>query len=591
MLKYIKNIFSCPAHRWIARVFGALCSAAWIFLFVVEDHFSLLSFAEKVPLLPYIGCAAALFALQALVTPLLKRFDAWFIAVAVTGYASTLMFEYYNLYLLITVSLTIAGVFFYLFRDDKLGLVKLQMTTGLGWTVVAIFALLFVGYTSAFTVLRYTTYSASTFDLGIFAQMFHYMRTTGLPLTTCERNELLSHFAVHFSPIYYVLLPGYMLFPGPAYLQIAQAVVLGSGVIPLFLLVKQLGHGNRTATVMCIVYCMYPALMGGCSYDIHENCFLAPLLLWLFYCLEKNSAVGIYISAVLTLLVKEDAAIFVACIGIYSFCYLKHRLHGAVLTVLSVVYFVIVLALLSTYGDGNFLSWRYSNFIENSDQSFMQIVKVILLNPAYMLLQALNEKKVEFLVQLLLPLACLPLVGKQIGRLILLVPVLLLNLLTNYEYQHSTNFQYVFGAIAILFYLGACNLSRLKAATRRTVLPIMATVTLVFLVATQSYTLIYFQVPPENQEKLDRITAALELIPEDASVRTTGFFAPRLAQRAELYDYKTNVTTDYLALDLRPGNENITQSTLNIFRYRGYEDVAYEKDLFIIMKYTKETEQ
>ena len=119
----------------------------------------------------------------------------------------------------------------------------------------------------------------------------------------------------------------------------------------------------------------------------------------------------------------------------------------------------------------------------------------------------------------------------------------------------------------------------------------MATVTLVFLVATQSYTLIYFQVPPENQEKLDRITAALELIPEDASVRTTGFFAPRLAQRAELYDYKTNVTTDYLALDLRPGNENITQSTLNIFRYRGYEDVAYEKDLFIIMKYTKETEQ
>ena len=78
------------------------------------------------------------------------------------------------------------------------------------------------------TCLRYKTYSAPNYDFGIFCQMFHYMKTTGLPMVTCERNELLSHFAVHISPIYYILLPFYYIFPSPLTLQIGQAVVLAS---------------------------------------------------------------------------------------------------------------------------------------------------------------------------------------------------------------------------------------------------------------------------------------------------------------------------------------------------------------------------
>lgn len=585
MRKYLKSLITCPVHRWIARAFGALCGAAWIFLFVVDSKYFVLEFAEKVPMLPYVGCVLGLFALQAFLSPLLRCFDAWFIAVAVTGYATTVMSEYYNLYFWIVTVLTVCAVYFYLFRDDKLGLGDLKVPSWLCWVAVGTFAALFIGYVSAITVIRYTSYSASTFDLGIFAQMFHYMRTTGLPLTTCERDTLLSHFAVHFSPIYYVLLPGYMLFPSPAYLQIAQTVVLASGVIPLYLLVRQLGQSNRAAAIICIVYCMYPALMGGCSYDIHENCFLAPLLLWLFYCLEKNSALGIYISAVLTLFVKEDAAIFVACIGIYAFCYLKRRLHGAILFGVSVIYFVVVLALLSTIGDGNFLSWRYSNFIQNSDQSFLQIVKVILLNPAYMLMQAFNEGKLEFVAQMLIPLACLPLVNKQLGRLILLAPVLLLNLLTNYSYQYSTNFQYVFGAIAVLFYLAVCNLSRFKTAVRRTILPMMAVATLLVLVVTQSYTTMYLKIPKERWEQFDRINAAIALVPDDASVSTTGYFLPHMANRDELYDYRANVQTEYIVLDLRPDTEDINAATITKYHYLGYEDIAYEENLYIVMKF------
>lgn len=42
-------------------------------------------------------------------------------------------------------------------------------------------------------------------------------------MTTCERDRVLSHFAVHVSPIYYLFLPFYALFPSPVTLEVLQA--------------------------------------------------------------------------------------------------------------------------------------------------------------------------------------------------------------------------------------------------------------------------------------------------------------------------------------------------------------------------------
>ena len=98
------------------------------------------------------------------------------------------------------------------------------------WT--AVFATAFFIFVSFWTVYRVLTYRAPTFDFGIFSQMFHQMRTTGLPVTTVERDGPLSHFAVHVSPIYYLLLPFYCIYPKPVTLQVLQAAVLASAVIP-----------------------------------------------------------------------------------------------------------------------------------------------------------------------------------------------------------------------------------------------------------------------------------------------------------------------------------------------------------------------
>ena len=75
--------------------------------------------------------------------------------------------------------------------------------------------------------------------LGIFSQMFERMKTDFTQITTLERDKALSHFAVHISPIFYAILPFYMLFPYVETLEILQSIVF-LAVIPLGLVLKKL---------------------------------------------------------------------------------------------------------------------------------------------------------------------------------------------------------------------------------------------------------------------------------------------------------------------------------------------------------------
>ena len=99
---------------------------------------------------------------------------------------------------------------------------------------VVLTALAAFAFLAAWGLSRVDSYGAPTYDFGIFAQMFHKMSVTGQPLTTLERDGLLSHFAVHLSPIWYLLLPFWLIWPRPELLPILQVLVLGGLIYALY---------------------------------------------------------------------------------------------------------------------------------------------------------------------------------------------------------------------------------------------------------------------------------------------------------------------------------------------------------------------
>ena len=310
-----------------------------------------------------------------------KYFDSGFLLFSLLTYTVIVVAARDNYALLAGVLVFWAFVLYYIvkyrvkmFEGIKVKDIPLKIYT-------ALMALLFVAFVGGYGVFRYITYSSPNFDFGIFSQMFYYMKETFLPLTTLERGTLLSHFAIHISPIYYLLLPGYLIFPCPEYLQIMQALVIASGVIPLYLICKHYLLSNKIVVCLVTAYFFFPALSSGCFYDLHENCFLVPLLLWFFYSAEKRKIPLFYLFGILTLLVKEDAFIYVIFACIYFIIGKKMYYHGALMMIFSAMYFGIALLLLYLQGYGAMVN-RFDNFMAVKKGSMIEVLKTVFVNSA-----------------------------------------------------------------------------------------------------------------------------------------------------------------------------------------------------------------
>ncbi len=462
---------------------------------------------------------------------------------------------------------------------------KLGLVTSIGVTVVL------TVFICAIVVLRVLIYTAPNFDFGIFCNIYYNLKESFQPLSTCERDTLLSHFAVHFSPILYLLLPVYYIFPSAITLQIAQVVLLMSGVIPLWLLMKKYKLHTTVKLFLTVAYCSYPAICFGCIYDFHENCFILPLLLWMFFFYEANKKIPMFIFAFLVLMVKEEAFAYVFIFAFYIIAAKKDYKKGIVLMALSLVYFGCAVLYISHFGEG-IMSNRFSN-LKLQNEGLPGVIKTVFKTPMLVFNElfrtsASDGGKLIYFLQLFLPLAMLPFASKKFSRLILICP-LLINLLSIYYYQCDLGKQYSFGITAFLFYASVINLNEIGKrkgiymTLSAAVMGLVVTLSLMYP-RIVNYTLSY----SVNKQAYARITEVLEEIPDDASVTASTFFVPKLSQRKVIYEqyYHTSVDTDYVVLDLR-GTTSVKETELE----KPYIDAGYKmivNDEGLIRVYVRE---
>ena len=476
-----------------------------------------------------------------------------------------------TLFLLAVIVVYFLFVLYFLQKNDLL-IDKLKVHTGVVIGVTVGLGLIAGGIIAVITCLRYMTFTSPNFDFGLFVNMFHNMTETGLPESSSERDVLLSHFVVHVSPIYYTLLPVYALFPSAMTLQIAQAVLLASGIIPAVLLARHLRLSGRSQLMVAIIYAFYPATSMGCFYDFHENCFLLPLLLWMFYFFEREKYLYMYLFAFLTLMVKEDAAIYVLFFALFLLLSRRKYLHGSVLALGAMAYFMIALAYLESaaaywaefYANdtprpsiaGPMIN-RFDNLIYDKDQGLLGAMLTALKNPGYLLTQFFSTDKayletsffverspwakVIYLLHMLLPVGMIPFVTKKQSRWLLVAPILL-NVLTTYKYQYSINFQYHFGITAFLMYAMILNLPDIQPIPRRRLLSLgaIAACCLYVFIVLPKYNA-YTDQWEKNKETYRYREEMLDAIPEDASLCVPSSYVAHVANRREVYEHSYHV--------------------------------------------------
>ena len=499
---------------------------------------------------------------------------------------------------------------------------KLRLSNNTGIILTAFFTMLFFIFVSIWTVCRVKTFSAPTYDFGIFSQMFHHMRTTGLPNTTLERDGLLSHFDVHVSPIYYLMLPFYCIYPEPETLQILQAAILAFAVIPLWKICRRRGWTSGKTCGICLLLLLWPAYAGGTGYDLHENAFLTPLLLWLFYAVECRKGWMLAVFTALTLFVKEDAAVYVAVIALWLLIrtFLQKNAHlsghkadkwcavaGSIMLAASVVWFLLVTAYLSRIGDG-VMTYRYDNFIYDGSSSLFTVIKAVMLCPMKLLYECVDSEKLMFILWTLLPLGGIGLLTRRYERFILWIPYILVNLMSDYTYQHDIFFQYTYGSAAFLMYLTVVNLQDLMNhrcfKNKRMRFLQMALLLLAsgicFGVTVVPEAMDYTQLYVKNHEKYAAMDHVLEQIPKEASVTATTFYTVPLSGREMIYDVRYGsrehlLSTEYIVLAKNDRNsykkygrnEDGTDGYENLVRLlvqNGYEPMAELEDTLVIYR-------
>lgn len=455
-------------------------------------------------------------------------------------------------------------------------------------------ALIFIIPVGMRAVLKCLTFLTPNFDHGLFVQMLRNICKYFTPVTTCERDRLLSHFDVHMSPILYLLAPIFRIFPSDITLELCQVFILTSAVIPAFLLCRRLALSRSRSIALAAVTLFIPAISLGINYDFHENCFLLPLLLWLFWAWEAKKYIPLYIFAALILLTKEDAAVYIVFFALFVAASRKKILHPAILTVAAVGYFLGVTYYLSKHGDG-VMTGRYANFV-TEDGSLFSMVKNILASPGYVFTQIFTSsdggysEKILFLIQMTAPLAFMTFAIKKVSKFILICPMILINLMTMYSYQFDLGYQYCFASAAFLVYLSALNVSDMKQPTADKLIACALCVSsMCFWTVNIPKAISQYSNYSENKEQYELMYDKCESIPDDASVICSTMLLSKLYDRDTLYEiyyhqYDAAEPVDYVIIDARFTDEEF----IPIYESYGYhitDTLEYNgKTLIIIMQ-------
>lgn len=485
-------------------------------------------------------------------------------------------------------------------------------------TLVIVILLIITSYTSMIMIGKELVMSFATYDKGLFTQMFESMRQGHGPMTSLERDRWMSHFHVHVSPIFYLMLPFYMLWPKPETLELLQVLVTMSGIIPLYLILKHFQFNRVIQSLILLLFIVSPTLSSSHLYGLHENCFLTPLLLWLILANLRGWTFCLIIILGFTLLIKEDIMIYIIAIGLYftfqkQFDMSSKRKLFIVITqiIVPIGYFALCMYYLNTFGDGS-MTTRFTNFMLPGQTGLKDVVINIFTNPTYFFSALFTFNKIKYIITLLSVYVFMPLIQKHWISYILLLPMLVINLLSDFPYQADFGFQYHYGSTALLLFLtilavntlvcdGASDHNihqKLRQSSRNNRHSIM--ILLLSCACIMSASIFFTLMHPstygikayaEQGTYFKDKKQTLKSLPQNKKILAYGFFTTQLAQNKYLYDLdyhndkKIDTNIEYVVVPRALSTDGSEQSQL-ITQYikHGYKEYHLSTPEILILK-------
>ena len=451
--------------------------------------------------------------------------------------------------------------------------------------------------TAAFIVLGslgiHARMLSSTYDLGLFENLFWN--------TLHGRHGIAlddHYFVEHAELLLYVLLPIYALAPRAETLLVLQAIFMVGAAVPLYFLAERWLRSAWLALVVVLAYLAHPALHGPAFYDFHFLSLSAFFLLWAAYFHARRvGGAAFWIAVLLALSCREDVAMGVAVLGA-GLAWNARRGNprvvrlGLLLFVVALAWFVLVkFVWMRQFGPPRFAGY-YSELISPPANGFGGLLLTLLSNPLYTLSRLLTEQKLLFALQLLVPLAFLPLRYRR-AWFLLLPGLLVIGLANSGSTIVSVYFHYATHFLPLAF---VAALFALGVRSRRSRVPQVLALGFGSLVSaarfsafhapgpTDPFPHVSFHWTAENAARLEAFRNLVAYLPPAASLAAGEHEGSHLARREILHDLKMGIGDCeyilYSGLSLRWGGRGEIERVLGDGSY-GVVDIS---DDFVLLK-------
>ncbi|HJL14575.1 MAG TPA: DUF2079 domain-containing protein [Sandaracinaceae bacterium LLY-WYZ-13_1] len=421
---------------------------------------------------------------------------------------------------------------------------------------------------------QHVAFRTGAHDLGIYTNiLWQSLEGNFLGCSFCKGG---THAGAHYDPILVLLSPTMLAHRGAETAIVLQTVWLASASIPVYLLGAKRG-GALFGVALATVFLAHPAFHGVNLFDFHSMSLSVPLVLWAAYLLERRYWRRYAVALALLLLCREDMAIAASCLGLYAIVGEKQTRAGLVTIAVSAVWLAFVKlvampdpALLMENSEEAYEYGSYFRDLSPHGGGVAGIASTVFTNPSFMLSHLLREDRLLYVLQLLVPLAFLPLMNTG-KRWVLLGYGMIFVLLASREAVFTLGFHYASTALPALFVLAAAgvDLTAAKLHERRGVprretvafagaamltAALGSSVAFGGLVPNQGFQAGWYElareVTPERARRYRAFREMTAIIPEDAAVTADGFTIPHLATRSTILHWPVTQGVDWAVLNV-----------------------------------------
>ena len=431
---------------------------------------------------------------------------------------------------------------------------------------------------SIMTILRENTFLTSGFDLGIFNQAFS---------TTIHQHRIFyetgdisfnpdgNFFGVHFSPILFILLPFYAIYPSPENLLVMQTVILALGALPIYWITKN-KLGKTFGFLIALIYLCSPLVLSVNLNDFHLEAFTSTFFLFSLFYLDRERWSGFMVFMILAFSTIEFAPIIGIFVALYAFILNKKGKFAYPQKAKKYIVFTVLISILWLI-----LAFGIKAIVNPTTSPLPSPFHSILQNPTGILYTITNDlgAKLFYIILIFAPLAFLPILAPT--PLIMLIPWIGASLLSTYPFYYSIYYQYQGFVIPFIFIALIKSIERINFKDARKIFGVL-------FVATILFSMLIFSSPerpwnyklPIQDEHTQALNKILSFVPSNASILTENDLFPHVSGRVEAYMYlpqDSDISPDYILVDI--GSKWYTWQQSEAFGDRSTPSLYTEKVL------------